>query len=389
MRDLQGDREMLRHLRPERGFTLVELLVVIAIIGILVALLLPAIQSARESARRMQCMNSVKQCALAAINYESAKGYFPPGRLEPDWVANGIEKKAGYTSYEGVQPNDKTGFISAFIWMLPYMEESAIFDKINFDRGFSNRLTSGGGATPTNPNYEAFANAAGIFICPSDPNSERIICECNYRYNFGGSTTYAGAWKVDELTTRMLDGVDFRGNGAFSIGKKGLKAKDFLDGLAHTAFFSERTKGSGNDPASSLPTLADMIRMPGGGGSYIPPELHYTKCSGYTPTVDGFNLTSAGRWLPTSDYCNGWPFAGYSNSQYNHVAPPNWNGYDCGSFSAFPDTPGEHAIVSARSEHSGVVNVAFGDGHGDSVSDDIDLNVWRAMGSRNGGEVGG
>jgi prepilin-type N-terminal cleavage/methylation domain-containing protein/prepilin-type processing-associated H-X9-DG protein len=380
---------MARGFKSPQGFTLVELLVVIAIIGVLVALLLPAIQAARESARRMQCINSVKQCALAAINYESAKGYFPPGRLEPDWVSNGIEKKSGYTSYEGVQPNDKTGFISAFVWMLPYMEESAIFDQIHFDKAFTNKLTTGGGATPANPNYDAFANAAGIFICPSDGNTERIICECNYRYNFGGSTTYAGAWNVSEMTTRMLDGVDFRGNGAFSIGKKGIKAKDFLDGLAKTAFFSERNKGSGNDPAASLPTTDDMVRMPGGGGSYFAPETHFNNCLAYTPSVDGFNLTSAGRWLPGSDYCNGWPFAGYSNTQYNHVAPPNWTSYDCGSFSAFPDTPGEHAIVTARSSHPGVVNVSFGDGHGESISDDVDLNLWRGMGSRNGGESGG
>jgi prepilin-type N-terminal cleavage/methylation domain-containing protein/prepilin-type processing-associated H-X9-DG protein len=379
---------MTRGSKSPKGFTLVELLVVIAIIGVLVALLLPAIQAARESARRMQCINSVKQCGLAAINYESAKGYFPPGRLEPDWVSNGIEKKSGYTSYGDVQSNDKTGYISAFVWMLPYMEESAIFDLIDFDKAFTNKLTSGGGATPTNPNYQAFANAAGIFICPSDANTAQIICECNYRYNFGGSTTYAGAWNISEMTTRMLDGVDFRGNGAFSIGRKGLKAKDFLDGLAKTAFFAERNKGSGNDPAASLPTTDDMVRMPGGGGSYFAPETHFTNCSGYTPTVDGFNLTSAGRWLPNSDYCNGWPFAGYSNTQYNHVAPPNWTSYDCGSFSAFPDTPGEHAIVAARSSHPGVVNVAYGDGHGETVSDDVDLNVWRALGSRNGGETG-
>jgi prepilin-type N-terminal cleavage/methylation domain-containing protein/prepilin-type processing-associated H-X9-DG protein len=369
-----------------RGFTLVELLVVIAIIGILIALLLPAVQAARESARRTDCMNKVKQIGLAAINYESSYLAFPPGRLEPDWKAGGIEKVSGYTSYEGVMPADETGFISAFVWMLPYMGDETLYSMINLKTGFTNKLTSGGGITPTNPNYEAFAQAGALFICPSDPNSERIICECNYRYNFGGSTTHAGAWSISRMTLRMLDGVDFRGNGAFSIGQKGLRSKDFTDGLSKTAFFSERLKGSGLNPAAAPPTRADMIRMPGGGSAYVFPDAHFDRCQGYTPTVDSFNLTSPGRWLPGSDYCNGWPFAGYSNTQYNHVAPPNWRGYDCGSFSAFPDTPGEHAIVAARSEHRGVVNVAFGDGHGEPISDGIQLPVWRAMGSRNGNE---
>ena len=77
-------------IRKSSGFTLVELLVVIAIIGVLVALLLPAVQAAREAARRTQCINNIKQMGLGAVNYESAHGSFPPGRLYPDWQkANG------------------------------------------------------------------------------------------------------------------------------------------------------------------------------------------------------------------------------------------------------------------------------------------------------------
>ncbi|MEM9658513.1 MAG: hypothetical protein AAF961_09140, partial [Planctomycetota bacterium] len=70
---------------------------------------------------------------------------------------------------------------------------------------------------------------------------------------------------------------------------------------------------------------------------------------------------------------------------YNHVAPPNWNGVDCGR--NVPDTPGEPAVVSARSSHPGIVKVSFGDARADGISDDVDLVVWRAMGSRNGGEI--
>ena len=112
-------------------------------------------------------------------------------------------------------------------------------------------------------------------------------------------------------------------------------------------------------------------------------------CGDYQPQLSQFNFSSAGRWLPGSDFSNGWPFAAYSSTMYNHVAPPNWSGYDCGTFSSIPDTPGEHAIISARSSHSGVVNVTFGDAHVDSIAPDVDLLVWRAIGSRNGEEAGG
>ncbi len=383
-----------------RGFTLVELLVVIAIIGVLVALLLPAIQAAREAARRTQCVNNMKQMGLAAANHESAKGYFPPGRLFPDWSENGVPKASNYTQYGSVQQNatTRTGFYAVHIWLLPYMEQTAVYNLINFKVGQVLQLTVGGGVTPYNVNYQAYANAQGIFICPSDPFSERIISENNYRCNFGGSTPFGGAqnWndhtKIDVL---LADSVPVSGNGAFTIGKKGLKPSDYTDGLSNTVFFAERTKGTGFDTASATPNKSDMITSPSRDTAGPPPTTtsvdytatHYNACGAYTPAVDSFNFNSAGRWLPGTDWSNGWPFAGYSNTQYNHVAPPNWSGMDCGMASAISDTPGEHAIVSARSEHPGSVVIAYGDCHTSVMSDSVDLVVWRAIGTRNGEET--
>ena len=179
----------------KRAFTLVELLVVIAIIAMLVSLLLPAVQSAREAARKTQCINKMRQLGIAAANYESSNGTFPAGRLAPDWERKG-EPQESYTNYNAVNQNspigsETTGFKSVHIWILPFMENNAIYDLIDFKRPQVLRMTQNG--RPYNINYQAYANAEDMFLCPSDDNTNRIISENNYRYNFGGSTPYAGA----------------------------------------------------------------------------------------------------------------------------------------------------------------------------------------------------
>lgn len=337
-------------------------------------------------------MNNFRQMGLAAVNHESARGSYPPGRLEPDWIKDiaSNNPESSYTNYNSVEQTRiaKTGFYSVHTWILPYMEANTVYDMIDFDTAQVLRMTTGGGTTPFSVNYLAYATANTLFLCPSDFAIGRIS-ENSYRVNFGGSTPADGARSTSQQTVfkpRSTDPYDPRGNGAFTIGDEGLGTKDFKDGLSKTAFFSERIRGSGLEPETSLPTEADIVSMPGRRSGLVPTDEIFSACLNYTPQADGFNFTSAGRWLDGSDYSNGWPFAGYSNTQYNHVASPNWGGQDCGSFSSIPDTPGEHAIVSARSYHPGTVVVVFGDGHTQVVSDGVDLLVWRTAGSRNGGE---
>ncbi len=385
------------HARRTVGFTLVELLVVIAIIGILVALLLPAIQAAREAARRTQCVNNVKQMALAAANYESTHGVFPPGRLKPDFErlagGNWFEQASPSNYNASPSPSTRYGNFSVHVWLLPHMEATNVYQLIDFSLGQSKKMTSGG--TPVNPHFEAYATAAGLFICPSDANTGVVISENNYRSNFGGSTFYAGYDEgafAEGPTRESSEGFPAGGNGAFSYGKKGLRASEFTDGLSNTAFFSERIKGSGIDASRSPPTKAEIIGLGKGNqlheiGTIDNPGEIFRTCGDYVPQAAGQIFSGAGRWLDGEDWSNGWPFAGYDSTQYNHVAPPNWGGQDCGTNSFIPDSPAEHAIIAARSDHPGTVVVAFGDGHTEIVSDDVELAVWRARGSRNGEET--
>jgi prepilin-type N-terminal cleavage/methylation domain-containing protein/prepilin-type processing-associated H-X9-DG protein len=383
-------------LAKKSGFTLVELLVVIAIIGVLVALLLPAIQAAREAARRAQCMNNIKQMALAVVNYESNFKAFPPGRLTPDWIrdtATGAPSQ-NHTNHNGVQQTaaQRTGFYSVHVRILPYMEQNNVYQLINFKVAQTKRMVDPSG-NPVNINYNAYNTAQGLFICPSDPNTGRIVSENNYRVNFGGSTPGGGSRTRDfntDVNPRATDVWHCGGDGAFTISTdgKGLSVKAFSDGTSTTAMISERTKGSGI-PATEIQTLSDMITSPSRPDSSsvtTPVQTLFDQCVAYTPRVDQFNFSGPGRWLDGDEYSNGWPFAGYDATQYNHVAPPNWSTPDCAMTSAISDTPGEHMIVAARSAHPGGVVIAFCDGHTSYVSDSVDLAVWRAAGSRDGEE---
>jgi prepilin-type N-terminal cleavage/methylation domain-containing protein/prepilin-type processing-associated H-X9-DG protein len=207
--------------RPFRaGFTLVELLVVIAIIGILVALLLPAVQSAREAARRTQCTNNLKQIGLAVLNYENALGELPPGGLTPRGGSYGH---------------------SWWVRILPYCEQSNVYER--FDQRAAN--TGWLGFTNPHPNRDLLRNLSFPFMyCPSSSLPKFVLTVPEHSQSNVMSPTYTGvSGATDHPTAKNknpLGGADGRISlGGSFIVHRGVSLAEFKDGTSNTMMVAE------------------------------------------------------------------------------------------------------------------------------------------------------
>jgi prepilin-type N-terminal cleavage/methylation domain-containing protein/prepilin-type processing-associated H-X9-DG protein len=224
--------------RLRRGFTLIELLVVIAIIAVLIALLLPAVQAAREAARRSQCVNNLKQMGLAVANYESANGVYPIGI---------VQYNPGDTA-AGCANNGMGRGHTLFTMILPFMEQSAVYNAINqsYPAG-----SSGGaqyyGVDPGTVQTTALSAIINAYICPSDivrtPGSGRPT-DITEPYS---ATSYAasfGTWDVWHWWFGCPTMI--QGDGAFAFDHS-YRVSEFNDGLSNTMFIGEMSRFL-NDP---------------------------------------------------------------------------------------------------------------------------------------------
>ncbi|MBL8890326.1 MAG: DUF1559 domain-containing protein [Planctomycetaceae bacterium] len=312
----------LRQVR--RGFTLVELLVVIAIIAVLMGLLLPAVQMAREAARRSQCSNNIRQLNLAMLNYESAKQRLPFGR-------------------------DNLGF-SAHSKLLSYMELGNIYEKIDFTVLFSHAN-----------NAPVRAMQVGGFNCPTDPQTmvPPGMAGNNYRFNQGSGILWGRA------TTDTAD-PNFGQpdpNGVFFLNSN-LRLAEIGDGLSNTASISEHGKG---DHSNAMVSATDTFW----------PQTNPANPDAAVADCRAIDINSLS-FQRVSDVGAPWLRGYHSSTIYFHVDVPNSR--SC----MFP--PGRIS-TSAKSFHPGGVNLGRCDGSIGLVADDISLEVWRAMGTRNGGET--
>jgi prepilin-type N-terminal cleavage/methylation domain-containing protein/prepilin-type processing-associated H-X9-DG protein len=311
-------------MKTGKAFTLVELLVVIAIIGVLVALLLPAIQAARESSRRSGCGNNMRQIGVAMQNHHAAQGILPKGRGTPFPLV-----------------------FSVFSYLLPYMEEQSLKDLIDYR---SPPLTFG--ASSGAANAKAAETQIPCFLCPSDRGyvPGQSFGPSNYVGNTGTGTVLFGHLKTG-------------GDGVLFDGSK-ISYRQITDGTSHTAAFSESLLGDNQPSIGTVP---------------LNRQLHVLELSGGSDTTDMACGAGVGVWssIRSAKWINGH----YGDTLYNHYYPPNAPQWDCGN--------GSHnkALVSARSAHSGGVQVLFCDGHLDFVQNSVDMNIWRAFATRAKDEV--
>jgi len=352
-------------LPPRAGFTLVELLVVIAIIGALVGLLLPAVQSAREAARRMSCGNNLRQLALAVHGYQSARGCFPPSMIHTP----------------GTTFTSNNGSWSVHGRILPYLEEGTVAVKVNLEQAWDD----GFNPVDLTKNWGTVKDARiGSYFCPSERNQVMrnrarsgtevpYVFPHTYGFNFG-------TWFVYDPATGQ------GGDGSFHPNSN-LRPALFSDGLSKTFCIAEVK-------------------------AFTPYVRNTTDPSGYpaqTPPADPATVVGLATGMSTGDTKLGattndntghteWPDGRVHHSGFTTTLTPNtrvpfvtggatydfdFNSRQEGSSA----TAKTYAAITARSYHPGLVNTAMMDGSVTAIADGIDLTVWRALSTRAGGEV--
>ncbi len=338
-------------LRRRPGFTLVELLVVIAIIGILVALLLPAVQAAREAARRMQCTNRLKQLGLANHNYHDVYKTFPAMRCG--------------TRIDNENDNSNKYSMSGVVSLLPFFEQQQIYDYAK-TRNFA--------PVPWRTTYGTWTVRIPTLLCPSD--TERI------GGNGIGNNSYKFCLGTNPFRNNSVWGPE--PNGCYNIigdpraRKKPYRFRDIRDGTSNTIAMSERRIGD-RDILWDIANVAFGITVDA--QSRITQEW-YDACWLTGNQYNGRRYNDS--WssiFPGTRPGERWPDGRPYFSGFNTVLPPN--GPSC----MVDRGDWQHGVFAASSRHPTIVNVLLADGSVRQIGNSVDLRTWWGLGTRAQGET--
>lgn len=341
------------------AFTLVELLVVITIIGILIGLLLPAITAARESARRTQCINNLKQSGVALANRYSALQRYPAGLISQAYPADPTHP---YTFYRW----------SALAQLLPYMEQKDIRRLLDTTLPL---YMPGPGYPIADANKDGVSRVLSNFLCPSDFSK---AVQAGF-----GPTNYAVC-----SGSGVGGGTPFQTDGIFYV-NSATKMGDIIDGASHTAAMAESLLG------------VDTPMDSNGAFSSFSPERSYKFILSFSasPSLTDGKCASSQSYNSTAASGNdprgfAWCSGEYRCAMYNHYYPPNSPNYDCiTSVTVDPTPPPAKPMLyaaygwrAARSGHPGGVNLLLADGSVHFYGNEVDATLWRGLSTRSGGD---
>jgi len=373
--------------RSAAGFTLIELLVVIAIIAVLIALLLPAVQSAREAARRAQCTNNLKQIGLAFLNYESANGTFSPTTILVPCPTGAPGGNSIAISCGGFQSS-----WSAFARSLPFMEQSPMYNAINFDNTYSDPGNTTVSFTPL-----------AFLYCPSDPGSH--IDDASLGGTGDATTSYGtcdGDWYVYSIIWGTTNSIGPQNRSIFGP-NYARRIAGVTDGLSNTLMAAEGYIGHAqmrscmNSPAVPSDSITGTwsptnIPLPGPNSLSALAQV-IAACGTATGKVKAGGPIGHTRWANGGVYYSGFTTAvtpngsvtavsraiGFSNAGQN--VQMDWDSID--------ENDGSPTYMSlcASSYHPSGVNALFGDGSVHFAKNSVSAVTWRALGTVAGGEV--